>query len=246
MTRGHFEHFTSTKEMDRHTFRPMARQKSQCAEYKRADRPEQKDERKQAILKAAAAELALISSAKDFTISALARRAGLAKGTVYLYFNNKSAILMTLLGDVIEGMLAAIIARLTKIPGPVNASQMAKIIQEGLKNSASSQRLVRLLRSLSEESGRAHEEFRIKIDPLLAQMDELMSRKLPALRPDDGRQILRYSWAFLFGLSEMMERNPRPKASLKGPRIMTLEQSLEEALTMLIEGYIARSAQRGP
>ncbi len=224
----------------------MARPKSKCADYKRADRPEQKDERRQAILQAAAAELTVISSAKDFTISALARRAGLAKGTVYLYFNNKSAILMTLLGDVIAAMLTEIIARLGKVPGPVNAAPMAKVIQEGLKNSASSQRLVRLLRSLSEDSGRAREEFQIKIDPLLVQMDELMSRKLPALRAGDGRTILRYSWALLFGLSEMTERHPRPKPSLKGERKMTLEQSLEEALTMLIEGYISRSNQREP
>ncbi len=217
----------------------MARQKAR-ATYKRADRPEQKDERRQLILEAAAAELAVISSAKDFTISALARRAGLAKGTVYLYFNNKSAILMTLLGEVIEKMLIDVMSRLNKLSEPVTAPKMAGAIRDSLKNSATSQRLIRLLKSLSEDSGRAHEEFQQKITPLIKETDRIIVGRLPKLRPGEGEKMMRYSWALFFGLSEMAEKPKPSNQSKKCAPPRDIEESLGEALTLLIEGYLAQ------
>ncbi len=223
----------------------MIRKKNRRPSYKRADLPEQKDERRQLILHAAATELAGISSARDFTISALARRAGLAKGTVYLYFNNKSAILMALLGDAIEKMLTDILIRLTKLAEPVNAPKVANAIRDSLKNSATSQRLVRLLKSLSEEdSGDAHREFQKRIHPLIEQVDAVIIRKLPALRAGEGQQIMTYSWALLLGLSEMAEKPSQSKSCPNEPkrfRPIQVEQNLGEALTMMIEGYLGRS-----
>jgi AcrR family transcriptional regulator len=239
MTEGHYEGFASTKGDGGNSFLPMARQKSRVT-YKRADRPEQKDERRQLILKAAAAELTVISSAKDFTISALARRAGLAKGTVYLYFDNKSAILMALLGDAIEKMLTDVVARINKLSEPVDAPKVAGAIRDSLKNSATSQRLIRLLKSLSEDSGRAHEEFRQRINPLIEQADTVIVERLPALRPGEGQRIMRYSWALFFGLSEMEEKPHKPQRGPKKCAPMSVEESLGEAMTLLIEGYLAR------
>ena len=218
----------------------MARKKTRTA-YKRADRPEQKDERRHLILRAAATELAHIDSASDFTISALARRAGLAKGTVYLYFGNKSAILMALLGDAIEKMLSDMVSRLHKLSEPVTAPKMAGAIRDSLKNSATSQRLVRLLKGLAEDSGRAHQEFQQRIDPLIEQVDAVIIQRLPTLRVGEGEQMIKYSWALLFGLSEMAEKHSKSSNQSKKSTKMSVEESLEDALTLLIEGYLARS-----
>jgi len=208
--------------------------------YKRADRPEQKDERRHLILRAAAAELAHIDTADDFTISALARRAGLAKGTVYLYFDNKSAILMALLSDAVEGLLTDICAKLNKLAEPANAPKVAGAIRDSLKNSATSRRLVRLLKGLSEDPGPAHEEFQLRIHPLIEQADAIIVRRLPQLRPGEGHKIMRYSWALLFGLSEMVEKHPKNSKKVKGMHL-SVDESLGEALTLIIEGYLARA-----
>ncbi len=222
----------------------MAQQKPRRTGCKRADRPEQKDERRRLILKAAAAELNVISSAEDFTISALARRAGLAKGTVYLYFETKSAILMTLLGDAIVAMLSDVITRIEKLSEPVTATKVAGALRDSLKNSATSQRLVRLLKSLAEDPGPAHEEFHERIAPLIEQVDAVIVCVLPTLRPGEGQRILRYSWALLYGLSEMAEKRPRTSARKRREPRMKVEESLGEALTLLIEGYLVRARQR--
>ncbi len=75
------------------------------ATRRRADSPEQKTARRQAILRAAAAELARPGGADSFTIEALARKLGLAKGTVYLYFPSKNTLFISLLGDTMEDLL---------------------------------------------------------------------------------------------------------------------------------------------
>ncbi|MEJ0000468.1 MAG: TetR/AcrR family transcriptional regulator [Verrucomicrobiota bacterium] len=169
-------------------------------------------------MSAAAAELALISSAEDFTISALARRAGLAKGTVYLYFNNKTAILMALLGDAVETLMHDVTARLLKLPEPATAEKVARALRDCLRYSATSRRLVRLLKSLSDEvSGRSHQEFQQRIHPLIEKLDGIIIRKLPGLRPGEGAKIMSFSWALLLACPRWPRSIPRSRDRRRSP-----------------------------
>ena len=79
----------------------------------RAVLPEDKSERRAAILRAA---VGLLKEAPQgaFSVEALARKAGLAKGTVYLYFGTREEVLLAvhaerqqLMFDVLEKALAA-------------------------------------------------------------------------------------------------------------------------------------------
>jgi AcrR family transcriptional regulator len=215
----------------------MARGEKRRKDYKRADHPEQKDERRQLILRAAAEELALVGSGQDFTVDALARRAGLAKGTVYLYFESKSAILIELLGDAVENFATDIITKFTRLPEPVNANHVARAIRDSLRNSAIKRRLPQLLKSLSDkDSGSSHQKYKQRVEPFMKQADAIIVKRVPGLRPGEGRRILRYGWALLLGFSEIAEHQPkRPSVPLN------VEQSLKEALTLLIEGFLARA-----
>ncbi len=80
---------------------------------RRAVAPGEKTERREVIVQAAAALLRRDPSA-TFSVEELARRAGLAKGTVYLYFGTREEVLLALhaqqaqeLFDVVERALAA-------------------------------------------------------------------------------------------------------------------------------------------
>jgi AcrR family transcriptional regulator len=205
--------------------------------FKRADHPEQKDERRLMILRAAADELSLVTSIEDFTINLVARRVGLAKGTVYLYFKSKSALLLELLGDAVETLAIDMGTRFSKLPEPVTAKQAARIVQDCLMNSTTTRRLPQLLKSLSDKDSAAeHQKFLKRIDPFMSRTDEIITQRIPGLRPGDGRnKIIRYGWCLLVGLSEMTEHRP------KGPIPINIEQSLKEALTLIIEGLILRT-----
>jgi len=87
--------------------------KSQLKPRRRAVAPSEKTERREVIVQAAAALLRRDPSAR-FSVEELARRAGLAKGTVYLYFGTREEVLLALhqqqaqeLFDVVERALAA-------------------------------------------------------------------------------------------------------------------------------------------
>ena len=87
--------------------------RSQLKLRTRAVAPKEKSERRAAIVDAAAALLRRDSSA-TFSVEELARRAGLAKGTVYLYFGTREEVLLALheqqsheLFDVVERALSA-------------------------------------------------------------------------------------------------------------------------------------------
>jgi hypothetical protein len=70
----------------------------------------------------------------------------------------------------------------------------------------------------------------------MKQADAIIVRRLHGLHPGDGRKIIFYAWALLLGLSEMAEHHPKSEAVA-----FNVEQSLRDALTLLIEGYLARS-----
>ena len=83
------------------------------SQLRRALAPEHKTERREAIVRAAEALMRRDPSA-SFSVEELARRAGLAKGTVYLYFGTREEVLLALhekqsqeLFDVVEAALAA-------------------------------------------------------------------------------------------------------------------------------------------
>ena len=213
----------------------MARKSTRRKVYKRADHPEQKDERRLMILRAAADELSLVTTVEDFTINSVARRVGLAKGTVYLYYKSKSALLLELLGDAVETLTIDMGTRFSKLPEPVTAKQAARIVQDCLMNSTTTRRLPQLLKSLSaKDSGAEHQKFLKRVVPFLNRTDAIITQRLPGLRPGDGRKIIRYGWGLLVGLSEMTEHQP------KSPVPINVEQSLKEALTLIVEGLLVR------
>jgi AcrR family transcriptional regulator len=216
----------------------MARKSTRRKVYKRADHPEQKDERRLMILRAAADELSLVTSVEDFTINLVARRVGLAKGTVYLYYKSKSALLLELLGDAVETLAIDMGTKFGKLPEPVTAKQTARIIQDCLMTSATTRRLPQLLKSLSDKDAIVeHQKFLKRVEPFLNRTDAIITQRLPGLRPGDGRKIIRYGWGLLVGLSEIAEHRP------KSPPI-NVEQSLKEALTLIVEGLLVRVRDR--
>jgi AcrR family transcriptional regulator len=216
------------------------RNKSSRTRFKRADLPEQKDERRQLILRAAEAESRRIHSAEDFTIGSLARRAGLAKGTLYIYFENKSVILMELLGGAVEETLNDLQHRLETAAKPASPAALANAIQDSLKKGAHSQRLSRLLKSQSEKvPAEAHQRLHSRIEPRMQAIDRLFVAH--GLQPQQGRRIMNYAWALLVGLTDITEQRLKRNRYLSEKQqyqVPTLDDGLKEALTLLLQGAL--------
>ena len=83
----------------------------------RARRSEDKAKRRAAILRAATE---LWSSGSDLSMTDVARRAGITKGTVYLYFETRQQLMRA----VLQGLLDR---QLDKRPGPFSRQQIKNL-----------------------------------------------------------------------------------------------------------------------
>lgn len=79
--------------------------------YQRARREAEKAERREAIL-AAAAALLRSTGFEGFSMSVLARKSGIAKGTLYLYFETREEVLLALYVETLAAWSEALIAGL--------------------------------------------------------------------------------------------------------------------------------------
>lgn len=95
----------------------MAR-KAPPREFKRARSPSQKEERRSDILAAARTQLAEVGVA-DFSMVPLAKGAGVARATLYLYFKTREELLLTLYLEQMEDWLEEV-ERVTKPDMPVD------------------------------------------------------------------------------------------------------------------------------
>src|SRR3954469_4101785 len=92
--------------------------------YRRARSLEHKGERRRVILSAASKLFAGGAGFPELTVSNVARRVGLAKGTVFLYFPTKEALFLGLLEEVLAEWFSAVNATLLDV-GQLNAQGFA-------------------------------------------------------------------------------------------------------------------------
>jgi len=79
--------------------------------FRRARRDAEKAQRRDAIL-ASAGALLRASGFEGFSMSVLARKAGVAKGTLYLYFETREEVLLALYVETLRDFVEALTARL--------------------------------------------------------------------------------------------------------------------------------------
>ena len=93
--------------------------------WQRARRPEQKEERRAAIL-AAAGELLDSEGLEGTGLNAIARASGISKPNLYRYFESREAVLLQLLLEEHRGWTRAYKRRLVKLRGSSDVDSIAK------------------------------------------------------------------------------------------------------------------------
>src|ERR1700753_227814 len=93
--------------------------------YRRARRPEQKEERREAIL-AAARELAGESSVREVSLGEIGRRGELAKSNLLRYFESREDIFLVLLEREWDDWMTAASEEMTRDAGDVLARTLGE------------------------------------------------------------------------------------------------------------------------
>jgi AcrR family transcriptional regulator len=197
---------------------------------RRAVAPEHKSERRAAIVQAAEALLRRAPGG-SFPVDELARRAGLAKGTVYLYFRTREEVLLAVhlarthrMFDAIEVSLAT----------PKGGAQSA--IRATLKFLRANPEFLPLAvgcRSMLESNIgiEAALQFKIALGERLAGIGGRIEAIYPELAAGQGVSLLLSSYALILGLWQLADPPACLRAAMRRPEMRLFRIDYEKLLT---------------
>jgi AcrR family transcriptional regulator len=213
----------------------------------RAIQAEDKQQRQRAILDAAET-LLLRAPERVASVSEVADAAGLAKGTVYLYFPSKEELLLALHERNIDAFFRSLIARLES-PQPLTPRDVFllardHIVAPPLFLPLAARCLGLMTQTMPSEAAQA---FQARMTDRLLRAGAGLERHFPRLGPGGGVAVLRHSYALIVGLWQMHGaraealRSPPTSLSAQGEVFaFTYPDDLERALGALWRGALAR------
>jgi AcrR family transcriptional regulator len=209
---------------------------------KRAVAPEDKTARRAAIVRAAEE---LSSRGAAFSMDQLARRAGVAKGTVYLYFGTREEVLLAVhekqsheLFDVVERALAA--------AAPTGES----LVRSGLRYLRAHPEFYPLAANCrgmldTNVSTEVAFAFKDRIARRLAVLGTRIEALYTGLGAGEGAALLMNSYALILGLWQLADVPVSLRAIMHRPEMQIFRIDLERQLSAALLDLWDAAARRG-
>ncbi len=214
----------------------------------RAIATEDKAERRQEILDAVEA-LYLKHPDRMPSVAEVAAKAGLAKGTVYLYVPSKEEMLLALHERHVEGFFVELGKKLRE-PGPLGFDDIFPITREHMIRvpgylALTSRCFGMMDREIPIESAIA---FKSRVAQILMAAGSGLERHFKDLGPGGGILILMHSYALIVGLWQLLHPNERFGKAMHRPELKLLmldyEAEAEKALRALWAGAMNAKGKR--
>jgi AcrR family transcriptional regulator len=188
-------------------------------ESRRARTPGAKSARRTQILDAA---LKLADDGADpdtISMAEVARMAGVAKGTPYLYFRTKEELFLGLLERGLDDWYDALDASLASGAGWMPASALADLMTDSLTGRPLLRRLLAQLGPVLERNLDTDRALRFKwrVAGRLATTGSTLERRTVFLRPGDGPRLLLRLQALAMGIQSVAEPAPAVRSVLDAP-----------------------------
>jgi len=217
--------------------------------HRRAVGLQEKSERRAAIV-AAAHALVHRNPTATFSVEALARRAGLAKGTVYLYFRTREEVLLALHEKQIHELLTVLERAIT-----AERADSHSIVRAGLAHHREHPEFYPLAGNCrymldTNISAGAALAFKLGLSHRLGALGERVEALYPGLARGAGAALLMNSYALIIGLWQQADVPAVLRKEMERPEMsifrIDFERQLEAALLDLWESAERRGAQRKP
>lgn len=211
------------------------------AQRQRARSPADKDLRRAQLI-AAATQLFADSDFDAVTIARVAERAGVAKGTAYLYFSTKETLFLELVRQALAQWLVDLSHRLGRVR---SAQAVPLVIAKSLAEKRDLRRLLVLLHSVIEphiDEATAH-SFKAFLRDLLGDVSGLIVRKIPGLTLATASTLVLQTHALVISLTQLAEP-PAVIAKLMAqdpslqPMQIEFEPFLAQTVTTLVRGML--------
>jgi AcrR family transcriptional regulator len=177
-------------------------------------------------------------------VAEVADQAGLAKGTVYLYFPTKEDMLLELHQRHVTGFFMALM-KLLSGPGPLTFDDVFAVTRSHIIRvpgylALSSHCFAQMERETPFESAVA---FKAGVAHTLKTAGAALERHFPTLGEGGGVRILLHSYGLICGLWQLLHPNERFEKALSRPELAILkrdyEKEIETALRALWTGLLA-------
>jgi AcrR family transcriptional regulator len=211
---------------------------------------EDKEERRQAILDAAE-KLFMRHPDRMASVSEVATAAGLAKGTVYLYFPGKEVMLLALHERHTEGFFRAFMA-LAAGAGPVDFDTILEVARAHYiaapgRLALTSWCFAKMDREMPLADAIA---FKLRVGAAVAAAGTALEAHFPTLAPGAGARLLQHSLALMVGLYQFIHPNQRFGRALDRSGLEVymrdFDAEVERALRALWTGSVTPAEAQAP
>lgn len=175
---------------------------------KRAYTDTEKQAREQKITEAAQ-ELLAEKGFHAINMAEVAQAAGLAKGTVYRYFNTKEELFLSVFEEHLRIWYGDFKSAIEEQENQIAVESFVELLVNSVADKPQFTRLIALKHIILEHNisfERAHESI-IWMQESLAELGQLIASKLN-LSPEQGVQILTWTFIFIIGLEGMAHPAP--------------------------------------
>jgi AcrR family transcriptional regulator len=217
-----------------------------CPIQQRARRPEQKEERRQAILDAALRLWLDERADGEFTMARLAEHAGVAKGTLYLYFATKEELFLALLEDMFVSWCDDLTRKLRPLAGKGDPRRVARVLARTLAEREPLTRLFPQLASVLQLGMNKQKavDFKQSVCARAEETEQAVERALPDLPPDGCHKVLLHTLALVTGVRQLYENEETLQRIMPEHTDLrcghtVFEQEVEVGVTALIRGFLA-------
>jgi len=210
---------------------------------------EDKEERRQALLDAALA-LFLEHPDRMASVAEVATAAGVAKGTVYLYFPSKEEMLLALHERHVALYFDALMA-LLDATRPAGFDEVWAVTRDNLIRVPGYLPLTSRCFGLMDRDipTAAAIAFKIRVGQAITAAGAGIERHFPALRKGQGVILLQHSYGLILGLWQLLHPIKRFDTEMERAELamfrLDYEREVELALRSLWSGSMAGKAARG-
>ena len=172
------------------------------------------------------------------TMAEIAARCGLAKGTLYLYYETKEELFLATLESELTAWYAAIAEALAQEEGLIDARRYAEIVVQTLVVRGALVDLLPQLRACLEQAMPTKTATRFR-NHVRAQMEALATAIEPAmgLAAGAGLRVLVRTQALVAGLPHVLHGEPASAPS-DVPIRSALRRELRSSITALVRGMV--------
>ncbi|MEM1415930.1 MAG: TetR family transcriptional regulator [Myxococcota bacterium] len=217
--------------------------------WQRARSDEQKEQRRRALLEAAA-RLHEAQPLDAISLSAIAREANVSKANVYRYFESREDLFLDLMLESSGGWARTLRTRLAELEGRADGDAVAQALVSSVLEHPRFARLAAVLTTVLEANVGVERVVRFKTElmGLVAELVPPVQAVFPGWEAEHASELLQAAWMMTVALWPAAHPAPAVREALKRPELahacVTFEPTMKAMLKTQIRGIEAARGER--